>query len=253
MIKKRESKKAQVTLFLILGILIVSSIFIYFIWIQPTFIIRSPTSLGFEGCINKYIDESVNELALNGGYLDSVFSYNYNNIDYPYFCYTNEHYTPCMVYNPSILKNFENNLKIMLSPKIQECYDYSIQDLQSKGFEVEQGNVDFELSIKPSNIEVEVKAPITVDNSLSYQDFLINHPSNLENLLYLASQIVYMEIDGLDIDTSVFNYLNPELKFISFKTSDETTLYTIEDKQSQTKFRFATRSYVFPAGYFGEI
>ncbi|MFA5484628.1 MAG: hypothetical protein WC260_00015 [Candidatus Pacearchaeota archaeon] len=251
--KKREGKKAQVTLFLILGILIVSSIFIYFLWIQPTFIIRSPTSLGFEGCINQYIGDYVNELSLNGGYLEPVFSYKYNNIDYPYFCYTNEHYVPCMVYNPFILKNFEDNLKIKLSPKVQECYDYSIQDLKSKGFDVKEGNVDFDLFIKPFSIEVEVKAPITVDNSLSYQDFLITQPSNLESLLYLASQIVYMEVEGSDVDTSVLNYLNPKLNFKLFKTFDETTLYTIEDKQSKTKFKFATRSYVFPAGYFGEI
>lgn len=252
MIKKR-SKKAQITLFLILGILIISTIFIYFLWIQPTFIIQSPTSLGFEGCVSQYIDDYTNELALNGGYLEDVFSINYNNEDYSYFCYTNEHYSPCMVYNPSIITTFEESLTEKIRPKVQECYDYSIEELRSQGYSVKEGEVKYNLSIKPSNIEIEISAPTTIDESQSYQSFLINHPSNLEEQLYLASEIVYKEVSGLDVDTSVLNYLYPEFKFSTFKTSEDSSLYTIEDRQSQTKLRFATRSYVFPAGYFGEI
>ena len=62
---KSSNKKGQITLFIILGIIIVSAIAIFFLYVKPNFINPQGGELNFQTCVKATVQEKINELGLN--------------------------------------------------------------------------------------------------------------------------------------------------------------------------------------------
>jgi hypothetical protein len=81
MIKKNMGKKGQVTIFIILSIIIVAGIFSFFFWVKPTVFSQTGARIGFSGCIQDALEDSISELEKNAGFIKPTFSYPYQGED----------------------------------------------------------------------------------------------------------------------------------------------------------------------------
>jgi len=246
-----KNKSAQVTLFIIIALIVVSISLLFFLWIKPTFIDSSGGLKGFDGCVEDAVSSSVEKLGKQAGFISPEFSYMYNNDKIGYLCYTNLYYQPCIVQKPFLVNHLEEELLRDVREEINICYDNSIEDLKSRGYDVVSGGIDVEILLEPKKILVNINAPTSVvgGGSSSYKNFdvVLNNP--LYDMLMVSTSILQYETRFGDSDIDTFMIYYPDFIIDKLKQGDGTTVYVLQDKNTKTKFQFASRSYAWPAGY----
>jgi len=245
---KNRDKKGQVTLFIIVGIVIVAVVLVFLLWIQPTYISDKGERLGFEGCVEDAVEQAVEELGETGGFINPEFTYAYLGQDLPYLCYTNEYYQTCTVQKPFLKQHLEDQLEESVRGKIDSCYSNSIKNLKSQGYEVTSGSVNYAILLEPSSVRVEMNAPTSV-GSQRFVRFNARLNSDIYEMLMISTSILQYETQLGDSDTSSIMTLYPGLIIDKLKQGDGTTVYILESKAFKNKFKFASRSLAWPAGY----
>lgn len=246
--EKGLRKGGQVTIFIILGIVIVSAVLVFFFWIRPTYVTEQSGALGFEGCVKMAIQKSVIELEKNAGYINPEFTYNDRGKKIAYLCYTNEYYQTCVVQVPFLNQHFEEQLRKATLAEVEDCYEDSVSELRDEGYEVVIGKINYNISIEPEMIGVFIEAPTSV-GSQKFSRFNVEINSPLYNILMISTSILQFEARYGDTDTDSLNDFYPDYFVSKNKMSDGTTIYEVTSKIFGDEFKFASRSVVFPAGY----
>lgn len=241
-------KKAQVTIFIIIAILIVAVILIFFLWIKPTYLDNQTSNLNFESCVGNVVENAVGELELKAGLIHPGFTYMYNGENFTYLCYTNEFYKTCSVQVPFITKNFERQIEVLIRDDIDNCYSNSIENLIADGYDVVSGYVDYNVEIEPGVVRIQIDAPTVVGGSV-FTKFNVGMSSPVYEMTMMASSLLQFEAQYGDADVDSTMLLYPDYIISKIKRSDETTIYIIEHKYLKNKFQFASRSLAWPAGY----
>lgn len=241
-------KNAQVTIFIISAIVIVSAVLIFFLWAKPTYFSEAGKKLNFEGCVEDAVEQAIGELEKKAGFINPKFTYDYNGEKFTYLCYTNQYYERCSVQVPFLKNSFDEQMELLLKDKIATCYTNSIDDLKSQGYSVVQGEVDYDVLIEPDAVRVEINAP-TVVGSQSFARFNIKVNSPIYEMLMIATSILQFETKFGDSDITSMMAFYPSYIIDKIKRSDGTTVYIMENKIFGNKFQFASRSLAWPAGY----
>lgn len=249
--RKEMNTRGQITIFIIIALLIVTGILIYFLWVKPTYIAPGG-SLNIENCMSEVIKESLPLLEKQAGFVTPpAFSYMYQGDKIPYLCYTNLYLQPCVNQKPFLKQHFEEQLQITVREKIYQCYEDSLNNLRSSGYEVLGSSKELNISIAPNQIIVMLNAPVTLsrESSSRFTQFKSVTVSPLYDNLMIATSLVQFESKYGDSDVSTIMFMYPDLIINKLRQSDGTTVYIIEDKTDKSKLQFATRSYAWPAGY----
>ena len=243
----------QVTVFIIVAILIVVGILVYFLWVQPTYVAQKVERLkGFDGCVQDAIEGEMDNLGKHGGYINPEFSYMYSGDDVGYLCYTNLYYKPCIMQQPFLKQHFESQLKMAISEKVNDCYSSSISELKNRGFDVVRGNMAFDIALEPGQAVVKIKAPTSVssgETAQRFDTFDAKIPNPIYDMLMISTSILQYETKFGDSDVTTLMIFYPQFIIDKIKRSDGTTVYILIDKETQTKFQFASRSFAWPPGY----
>lgn len=245
---KKENKKAQVTLFIIVAIIIVSGLIVFFIWSGPETFFDKGSNLGFEGCVNNVVEGAIDELSLKAGYINPELTYLYMDEEIPYLCYTEENYQTCVVQKPFLKQHFESELERYLREEIDECYEDSLNNLRSQGYDVRSGKVTYDINFEPGVARTTINAPTAVGTS-SYTKFNAVLNTNIYEILMISNALLQYEAQYGDSDTDTLSNFYPQYSIQKVKRGDGTTIYMVEDKITKTKFQFASKSLVWPAGY----
>jgi len=247
----KENKRGQLTIFIIVAILIVVSIVIFFFYVKPTFIAPNGNQLKIQTCLEDAVKTSVDDLASKGGTNNPKFSYQYMGEKIPYLCYTNLYYRPCVVQTPFLKQSFEAELTVIAKQKLDLCYDSAIEDLKARGYDIYQTGRNFTISLEPGRIIATLNAPVTIsrESSQRYSEFKTQINSPIYDMLMIATSIIQYETRLGNADTDSLRTYYPNLMIQKMRQGDETKVYIIQDKQSKTKYQFATRSYAWPPGY----
>jgi hypothetical protein len=241
-------KKGQVAIFIILGIVIVSSVLVFFLWAQPVYFSDRAGNLGFEGCVKDVVEQGISELEGKAGFINPDFTYPYQGQEFTYLCYTEDYYVTCVVQVPFLKNVFDDQLERLIRDEVNVCYDSSIESLRDQGYSVVSGVVDYNVEIEPGVVRVEVDAPTGVgDVSLSRFNIRVNSP--IYEMLMISTSIVQSEARFGDSDVSELMIYYPEYYIEKIKRGEGTTIYTLESKTFGNKFSFASRSLVWPAGF----
>ncbi len=243
-----KNKRAQLTLFIILAIIIVTAIAITTIWIKPDFAFMRTGPLDFDGCVSQEIDDAVVELSKTGGFISPTLTQEYKGELVPIFCTTDDVYETCTVQVPFPHKLFLTQLDKAIKSKVQECYDGQIEELTAQGLNVTAGKIIYNLSIEPSRVKTVINAPTTV-GAQQFQRFTVETQTNIYQILMIATAILDQEVTfgDADIDTLMLYY--PDFVVSKFKMGDGTTVYTIKEINSEIIYRFASKSLVWPSGF----
>ncbi|MDO8516785.1 MAG: hypothetical protein Q7S33_01550 [Nanoarchaeota archaeon] len=250
-----NSKHAQVTIFIIVAILIVGAILAYFFLVKPNISIPSTTgSLGIETCMKNAVQKQIPILGNQAGYNNPEFYYLLNDEKIPYICYTNQYFVPCVNQEPLLKQHFEEELKARITNEINSCYQNSLNELRQKGYTINEGTKELKVSLDLNQVVIDLNAPVvlTKDGSSKFTKFETKFDSPIYNMLMIANTIVQSESVYGDSDVNTLMLLYNDFSITSIMQEDGTKIYTIQDRESKIKFRFAIRSYALYPGYYPE-
>jgi len=242
------NKNGQVTIFIIIGIVIVVGILVYFLWIGPTYVSDKGGAIGFEGCVEDVVEDAIGVLELKAGFVAPEFTYSYNGMELTYLCYTNDYYETCTVQVPFLKNAFDSQMEMLIRDDVDACYDNSIDELKAQGYSVSSGAVSYDVFIEPSTIRVEIDAPTSVGGQ-QFARFNIKVNSPVYDMVMIATSILQFETKYGDADVSSMMAFYPDYIITKLKRGDGTTVYGLEHKDLGNKFQFASESLVWPAGY----
>lgn len=250
MVKKR-GKKAQVTIFIILAIIIAAVLLIIFYPRLKTIFVPSTPSVQVEDCVKKELGNFVQDLASVGGSLEPENFVLYKDKKIDYLCYTNEYYKTCVMQQPFIKQKFEQEISSFISEKAVNCVEELAINYESKGYSVERKKGNVSVEIVPNSLKIIVNMPVVLTKSTTekFDKFVISKSSNMYDILIISQSILNYEARYGDSTPEDFMLLYPNLRIQKLKQSDGSKIYIVEDRDTKEGFTFASRSLSWPEGY----
>jgi len=158
-------KRAQVTLFIILGIVILVAI-VFFVFLR-TEIISPAISKLRPPRVEEYVDDCIKEagqqglilLGKQGGDVNPGLYTWYKGDKVTYLCYT-EDYTFCVNRRPGLKLHIERELLKFVKSQLIFCMENA--PFEKQGYSITQGEMNVETTIGDYNTRVDVDFPITI-------------------------------------------------------------------------------------------
>lgn len=250
---KRE-KKAQVTIFILIAILIVAGIIILFT------LSRSPkTTLSIDSndpktiistCATDSIKKSIQEMLINGGKISPEKTIMYGGKNYTYLCYNADYYKSCYNIYPMLELSIEEEIRKDTLQEINNCFNLLEDELKDQGFSVSSSNLDYQIDLIPGEVRTKINKKVSfskdsVSNELS--DFSFAVPSSLYDLVKVSRDIINSEAEFCNFEYNGYMLLYPEFD-IKRLDVDSSKIYNVANRLTKENFRFAVRSCALPPG-----
>jgi len=248
----KMNKKAQVAIFIIIAILIVVAVVAFFL-LRGRIGGETPDNLGpkayIEKCVGDGVKLSVARVEEGGGRINPTFFKMYRGEEYNYLCYQKNYYLTCVNHYPQLKQIVESEIKEDVDGKVRECFVSLVEDYESRGYTITEGELDWGVELIPGGVKVNIDKNLEVakGSSESYSDFGFTVLSPVNELVSVAREIVNQESQYCNFEYNGFMLLYPEydIKRIAY---DESLIYKVEDRRSGDLFKFAVRSCAFPPG-----
>tara|TARA_Y100000310_G_scaffold66661_1_gene62002 strand:+ start:4995 stop:5768 length:774 start_codon:yes stop_codon:yes gene_type:complete len=249
---KKIGKKGQLTVFIILALAIAVILILLFTGRSNLTAIFTPsTPLGnIKECVQEPFQKALDIVSLQGGSLNPEHYYTYDGGKVEYLCYAEEDYELCVMQKPLLKQSIERELNAYITPKVKECIEDVKSSLKSKGYSVSSKDPGVSVSLIPNAILIDIQPELrfSKDKTESYDSIKIDLNSELYQLVMISSSITNWEARYGASESLLYMSYYPTLRVEKKKQSDGTTVYTLTDRTSLDKFRFATRSFVLAPG-----
>jgi len=256
-------KRGQVTLFIILGIVLVVVLVLFTVLrgsvIETGFGTKTDEALvssqvesirSFIGdCIQEKGDEVISIIGKQGGDLEPGLSQYWNGDQLAYLCYT-ENFTSCANRRPFLIEHMEEQISSYVKDNVDECLNFG--SWESKGYTIQAGSYDIKTTIGDYNtlIVLTYDTPLKIirgeavaqENRFS-QGF--NIP--LGKLANVAKTIVEKEISqplGQVFTSAIIALYKGEIE-IQRQTYGDSEIYILNMRDSDYKFQFAVKGWVY--------
>jgi hypothetical protein len=261
---RKEGKKGQVTIFIIIAILLVALcilVYLYYPKIIGSFNTETKNpSTYIKDCVQKDLQENIDTISLQGGsfVVDKNTGYFYKKEGedgnyVKYLCYTgsNEINTPCINQEPFLTEHVQKEILNSINSEIITCFDALVKSYDKKGYEVNLKNGTPSVQIIPNVISTNFNRTLTLkkgDETETYRTFEINLNSNLYEMLEDAKNIVVWEMIVGNSVPEAYMYNNPYIRVEKHRKDNDVNVYVLTDINTEDSFRFAVRSYPIPVG-----
>jgi len=256
------NKKGQVTMFIILGIVLLAVIFAVFYFLGDKIIKQSETEIIFtessveplkdyvEGCIKEHGDVVLELIGTHGDFNSNPgLGIMYHNEKINYLCYTEEH-GPCFNRNPFLENYYETGISEYLSTELNSCIDLNF--LRDEGYIVETGDLLVSTTIGEKVVIVTVDYPITMSKGetvIEETRFSKTFDIPLGKLLDATKDIIEYESDPESLPIMEFDVLNYNIRTlgeveIEVDTIGDSRLYFISSRNNDYVYRFAVQKWV---------
>ena len=246
-----KNKRGQVTLFIRIGIIVVVSALLIFIFkpkiISSTRFDTQNPSAYIDACIEGKIDETLNQIYLGGGDSNPSAFVMYDSEKIGYLCYTNEYNKPCVNQQPLLKSHIKNEIDSEIRDELNTCFDSLEENYERKGYDVnlQKGILDIEIQTEKIIFDLtNYEITVTKQDTESYDSFDISMKSDLYTILSIVNNIIEEEIKIGDVNTMMYMTAFRNFKLEKNQISGGTTVYVLTNEDTQTKFQFASRSHV---------
>jgi len=249
------SKRAQLTIFIIIAVIIVIALVVLVLFREELASAVNPTGAQeyIEECAEQATQEALEKLENQGGSIqpENYILYQDNQIEY--VCYTEDYYSRCVMQKPFLKQSIEQEIANYVEPKVRECFKSMERRLESSGSQVEVNNIKVEASLIPNSVALTIRAPtkITRERATSFNNLRTNVKSEIYDLTMLASSISNYEARYGDSDTLTYMMYYPDIRVEKIERESGSRVYILTHKPTNEKFTFAMRSIAWPAGYLG--
>jgi|SRR3989344_88936 len=249
-----KNKNAQVTIWVIISIVLVFSIILFFFIDQKAEISQSeefdPTNY-IKECAEKYVNEAVDIILPQGGFLEPENYARYKNTNIEFLCQNKGNFNTCINQHPLILTEIKKEIETYSIPKIEKCFSDIEENLEKSKFSVDSGEAEFIFNINPDKILINIKKDISIEKSgesRTFNNFDIEINSPVYNLAEVSSEIVSQEARFCYIE--YLGYMITNQRFIIEKDSisDSIEIYKIKDKKTDKIMNIAIRGCAIPPG-----
>lgn len=249
------NKKGQLTIFVIIALIIVVAIVLLFVIVKkpfaPTISVENP-KIYIEDCIKKALEKNEKLILDKNFYL----SLNSNFILYseekvPYLCISGQFYVPCVNQEPMLIELVRKELEDLTRKDAEICFSDLISQFRKDGYNVQDGNMDFNIAFKTGIISAEVKRSIIVEKNedkRAIEGWTSEIASPIFEFLDTTRNIVNFESTLCEFDNLNWMKYYPEIIVRKFVTSDQSKIYSLEDKLTEKEIKFAVKTCVLPAG-----
>ena len=252
--------RGQITIFIIVGIILISAVVMFFLFRENTVIKttgkpeENPESF-LNLCLNGKVKTAINDISLHGGYMKNPNSLNFKFENETYFnisylCYTQNYYVRCINQKPAFIEDLKTEVKNYISDDVKNCFDEMDKSFIKKGYKIKTNYTGFSVKILPKRviIQTESNMVLTVSGETSKEkNFKISVASRLYGITSLVQELVNEEAEFCYTENLGIMLIYPEFIVNKFRTK-ESIIYTVENKKSKEKFRFAVRGCVIPPG-----
>lgn len=248
------NKRGQVTIFVIIGIvLIIAGILIYSfipnLKITKTTMDENP-KLFIKNCLEEDFQILIEQISLNGGKLNPEFYHSYYGNKVQMLCSTATYYELCVIQEPAIHYSVEQEINLGIENKVNSCFDELVSSLEKKGYNVNLEKENLSTTLLPEKILLDINNTLTISkrDSKIFTDFDLYFESNLYELLGIAQSIVEYESLIGDSDPVEFMSIYKNFEIEKDRAYNDVKVYKIKYKKTGELFQFASRSLVFPPG-----
>lgn len=249
-----NDKKGQVTIFIILGIVIVGGIFFVIILGDREVEVVAPIDLGprdsVVSCIEDAVEDSVVMIMENGGEIVASQSILYDNDTWNYLCYQADYYQGCYNIHPMLEMQIEREIEIDVGVDVQTCFNIMEDEFVDRGFSVDIGTLNYSVDLLPGFIRVNLKRDVDISGesgALSFDDFGFEVQSPIYDLVRVARDIVNSESQFCYFEYNGYMLLYPSFDIRRFDYMDS-KMYQVIDRWTGAEFKFAVRSCAFAPG-----
>ena len=256
-VKNNKRKRGQITIFVIIGLLIVAAIALFFLFREG--IIPGIGGIGgknprsaLQNCIENKLQETTDLISKQGGYINPNLYKKFNYEKIAYLCYNENYYLSCINQEPMLIQHLKDEIKNNINTKVEECFNQLKSNLENAGYEVDGIYRDFDVELVPKKVIIDIDAEITTkrnEETSTEKDFVIIFPSRIYDLAVVAQEITSQEARFCNFEQTGYMLLYPQFNINKFRTGDGEIIYTVEDRKTQEEFKFAVRSCVIPPGF----
>ena len=249
-------KRGQVTLFIILGVVIVVGITSLFIFTRGVEEVNTPENLGPRGfidsCVKDAVEDSIEKVMAGGGEISPSFTITEKEVEYNYLCHYAGNYYTCYNLHPMLRKQAEAQIKTDTNDKVQDCFDALREDFENRGYEVVGNETNYTIEILPGEVRINLEKSIQIgtDSVQHFENFDTKIISSLYDLIKITNDIVRSEAQFCYFEKNGFMLLYPQYNIIDEEISEGSVLYQVIDRNSNESFKFAVRGCVFPSGLY---
>lgn len=251
--KKVMNRRGQITIFIILALILVVSIFLIFLLRkEPSLEIineESPQSF-IESCTKDAVEEALDILMSQGGYLEPKISVMHLGKNITYLCYNANSYLPCVNQRPLLVEHIQKEITTYIEPRISNCFQTLKSKLEPK-YEVELGEMKLNTTLRTKQVVVNIDRDFKMvrgDKIISFEKFKIGLIHPIYELSKTTMEIINQESQYCNFDTLGFMIFYPEYDIRKFRNSDSDLIYNVKEVASNKEFVFAIRSCASPAG-----
>ena len=253
---EKKGKKGQVTIFIIIGIIIVAvALLIYSFYpkIRTTLGIEESTPQSYiQSCLEDEIKNTVDVLSKQGGKITPETYLMYQDEKIEYLCYTDEFYVPCVIQQPMLKSAIELEIKNEIEEEVNSCFNSLKSSYEGKGYSVDMKTGNKKIDLLPQKIISSFNYSFTLTKGSDvqkYDSFSVVMNNNLYELVGIANSIIEWETNYGDAEIAIYMTYYNNLKVEKILRSSGNKIYIITDRETGDKFQFASQGQIWPAGY----
>ncbi len=257
-------KRGQLTIFIIVGILLVASVSLFFLsraGFIPQLLGGKPetsANVFLDSCLEEEVDEVIELILKHGGYTEGPFytSFFFEGDGEPtnitYLCYNQNYYSPCVNQAPALFQTVKNEIKSYLSPSVRNCFDEMVLNFEGQGFDVSPKYTGFDVEFAPNRVTIQTDSEVTLTKSgesSTQKNFRITVSTRLYELLNVVQEIINKETFTCDFDHRGYQLFYPQFEIDKIQiAADSSDIYRIKYSGGNEEFLFAVRGCVIPPG-----
>jgi len=252
-----RNKRGQVALFVIIAIVIVGSLIaLYAVRTAPTAEIsveENPRPF-MERCVKEIIEENIEIMLHQGGYIDPENYHAYEGDKVAYLCYNEELHKTCVNQEPLFIDHLGNEIEDYSKGGVVGCFLLLEEEYRKRNYGVQGEDARFGVELTDNKVRVLMSKPLTVSKGegvQSYEDFSFDIISNLYNLGRVAMDITKQESKSCEFNYVSYMALHPDIKITKHNIGSELSIYEIEDRDSGEKLNIGVRSCAYELPNFG--
>lgn len=250
----RNNIKGQITIFIILGLIIIVTFIIIFLLRNPPkveILDENNPQAYIETCTREAVEDALSILSPQGGDIDPKGYITFNGTDIVYICYSGQFYRPCINQRPLLVEHIETEITNYITPIVRNCFQ-TMEFKLKKRYDIETGDMQLTTRIFPKQISVDIYKKFKMTRETTAREF--NHfKMNMQHPIYnfadIAMEVANQETHYCNFDNLGFMILYPDYDITRFTTGDEDRIYVITERVTNQKFRFAIKSCWLPAGF----
>jgi hypothetical protein len=249
-----KNRKAQVTLFIILSLIILISVLILLTVKQQ----KPSTSYNeenpqqtIESCTTEALEEAIDILSNQGGDINPSGFTTFRDEKLVYLCYNQNFYLPCINQRPELVSHIETEITDYIRPIVNKCFNQLKSNLEKK-YSVELEGMNLKTDLKKDSIKVEIERKLTFSRegeTKTFQDYVIEINSPLYEMAKTAMEVANQEANYCNFDILSYMVFYPDQKLEKFRPGDQDVIYYITDIKSKKMFKFAIKSCALPPGF----